>query len=58
MCLSPVINDSRRRSASQQEGGHTPRSMVGQDELPYASEIVDLGQASGLASLPLHVERS
>ncbi|KLP12975.1 uncharacterized protein LW94_1848 [Fusarium fujikuroi] len=49
--LDPVINDSRRRSASQQEGGHTPRSMVGQDELPYTSEMVDLGQASGPSSL-------
>ncbi|KAF5980130.1 hypothetical protein FBULB1_5374 [Fusarium bulbicola] len=49
--LDPVINDSRRRSASQQEGGHTPRSMVGHDELPYTSEIIDPGQASGPSSL-------
>ncbi|KAF4503272.1 Quinic acid utilization activator [Fusarium agapanthi] len=49
--LDPVINDSRRRSTSQQEEGHTPRSMAGHDELPYSSEIVDLREASGPSSL-------
>ncbi|KAF5597825.1 quinic acid utilization activator [Fusarium pseudocircinatum] len=49
--LDPVINDSRRRSASQQEGGHTPRSLVGHDELPYIGEIVDLRPASGTESV-------
>lgn len=47
MSLSPVIHDSRRRSASQQGGGHTPSSMVGQDEMAETSEIVDPRQASG-----------
>ncbi|EMT65613.1 Quinic acid utilization activator [Fusarium odoratissimum] len=49
--LDPVINDSRRRSASQQGGGHTPSSMVGQDEMAETSEIVDPRQASGPSSL-------
>ncbi|KAF5644094.1 quinic acid utilization activator [Fusarium sp. NRRL 52700] len=49
--LDPVINDSRRRSTSQQEGGHTPRSMVGHDELPYAGENVDFRPGSGVPSL-------
>ncbi|KAF5572359.1 quinic acid utilization activator [Fusarium pseudoanthophilum] len=49
--LDPVINDSRRRSASLQEGGHTPRSMVNHDELPYIGEIVHLRPASGTESV-------
>ncbi|RYC90178.1 hypothetical protein BFJ63_vAg6888 [Fusarium oxysporum f. sp. narcissi] len=49
--LDPVIHDSRRRSASQQGGGHTPSSMVGQDEMAETSEIVDPRQASGPSSL-------
>ncbi|KAF5669058.1 fungal specific transcription factor factor domain-containing protein [Fusarium denticulatum] len=46
--LGPVINDSRRRSASQQGEGHTPRSLVNHDELPSIGEIVHLRPTSGL----------
>ncbi|RBR16714.1 hypothetical protein FVER53590_10018 [Fusarium verticillioides] len=48
--LDPVINDSRRRSASQQEVGHTPRSIISHDEIPYIGEIVHLRPASGTES--------
>ncbi|KAI7764836.1 hypothetical protein LZL87_004041 [Fusarium oxysporum] len=56
--LDPVINDSRRRSTSQQEGGHTPSSMVGLDETGEISEAVEPRQSSGQETIPSTVERS